>query len=52
MSQNSGNIFEILENMRAASANVRSLTETIKSRPASLIRGISVEDRIPGGGRK
>jgi phospholipid/cholesterol/gamma-HCH transport system substrate-binding protein len=52
MSQNSANVFEILENMRAASGNIRSLTETIKSRPASLIRGIKVEDRIPGGGRK
>lgn len=52
MSQNTGNIFEILENMRAATANVRSLTETIKSRPSSLIRGVSVGDRIPGGMRK
>jgi phospholipid/cholesterol/gamma-HCH transport system substrate-binding protein len=52
MSQNSGNIFEILENMRASTANLRSLTEMIKSRPASLIRGVSVEDRIPGGRRK
>jgi phospholipid/cholesterol/gamma-HCH transport system substrate-binding protein len=52
MSQNTANIFEILENMRASAVNIRSLTETIKSRPDSLIRGVKVEDRIPGGGRK
>jgi phospholipid/cholesterol/gamma-HCH transport system substrate-binding protein len=52
MSQNSGNIFEILEDLRASSANIRSLTETIKSRPSSLIRGVSVQDRAPGGIRK
>src|SRR5213593_3941811 len=31
--------------MRAATSNIRSLTETIKSRPASLIRGVKVDDR-------
>jgi phospholipid/cholesterol/gamma-HCH transport system substrate-binding protein len=52
LNQNTINIFEILENVRASAANIRSLTETIKSRPSSLIRGIKLEDRVPGGGRK
>jgi phospholipid/cholesterol/gamma-HCH transport system substrate-binding protein len=52
MNQNSINVYELLENMRASSENIRSLTETIKSSPASLIRGVRVEDRRPGGLRK
>lgn len=52
MNQNSINIYELLENMRASAANLRSLTETIKSSPSSLIRGVRVEDRRPGGLRK
>ena len=52
MNQNTINIYELLENMRASAANIRSLTETIKSSPASLIRGVRVEDRRPGGLRK
>jgi hypothetical protein len=49
VNQNTINFYEILENMRASSANIRSLTETIKSSPASLVRGVKVEDRRPGG---
>jgi phospholipid/cholesterol/gamma-HCH transport system substrate-binding protein len=49
VNQNTVNIYEIIENMRASAANIRSLTETIKTRPASLIRGVKVEDRKPGG---
>src|SRR5215475_3790798 len=52
MNQNTVNIYELLENMRASSANIRSLTETIKSSPSTLIRGVKVEDRRPGGLRK
>jgi phospholipid/cholesterol/gamma-HCH transport system substrate-binding protein len=52
MRQNSGNIYEILENMRSASVNMRNMTETIQSSPASLIRGINVKDRKPGGIQK
>jgi hypothetical protein len=48
MNQNATNIYEILENMRFSATNIRSLTETIKSSPASLIRGVSVKDRKPG----
>jgi phospholipid/cholesterol/gamma-HCH transport system substrate-binding protein len=52
VNQNTFNIYEILDNMRASSSNIRSLTETIKSSPATLLRGIKVEDRRPGGVRK
>jgi len=52
VSQNSVNIYDILDNMRASSANIRSLTETIKRSPSSLVRGIRVEDRRPGGATK
>src|SRR5262249_6031648 len=52
MNQNSTNIYEILENMRLSAANIRSLTEAIKSSPSSLIRGVNVRDRNPGGLRK
>jgi phospholipid/cholesterol/gamma-HCH transport system substrate-binding protein len=50
ISQNAVNIDEILENMRFSAENIRSLTQTIKSSPASLIRGVKVKDRKPGGG--
>lgn len=49
MTQNTVNIYELLENMRASAANLRSLSETIKSSPSSLIRGLKVDDRRPGG---
>jgi phospholipid/cholesterol/gamma-HCH transport system substrate-binding protein len=52
MDQNSDNIDELLENIRISTENLKSLTETLRTKPASLIRGIRVEDRIPGGGRK
>jgi hypothetical protein len=50
ISQNAVNIDEILENMRFSAENIRSLTQTIKSSPASLIRGVKVKERKPGGG--
>ena len=52
LDQNSDNIDDLLENIRLATENLKSLTETLRNKPASLIRGIHVEDRIPGGGRK
>lgn len=51
MNQNAVNIDEILESMRLSAENIRSLTETIKTSPASLIRGVNVKDRKPGGNR-
>ena len=52
LDQNSGNIDELLENVRVSTENLKSLTETLRSRPASLIRGIPAEDRQPGGPQK
>jgi hypothetical protein len=50
MNQNAADIDDILENMRSTSVNLKNLTETIQSRPSSLIRGINVKDRKPGEG--
>jgi phospholipid/cholesterol/gamma-HCH transport system substrate-binding protein len=52
LDQNSGNIDELLDNLRMATENLRGLTETLMHSPASLIRGINVPDRKPGGVRK
>jgi phospholipid/cholesterol/gamma-HCH transport system substrate-binding protein len=52
MNQDAVDIDEILQDMRLSAANIRSLTETIKSSPASLIRGVNVKERKPGGTRK
>ena len=49
LDQNSDNIDEVLENIRISTENLKGLTETLRSSPASLIRGIRVEDRKPGG---
>ena len=52
LNQNTVSIYDILENLRASTSNIRSLTETVKRSPASLIRGVRVEDRKPGGPSK
>jgi len=52
LDQNSGNIDEILANMRMTAENLRALTETVARSPASLIRGVKVPDRQPGDIRK
>ena len=52
LNQNTVSIYDILENVRASTSNIRSLTETVKRSPASLIRGVRVEDRKPGGSSK
>jgi phospholipid/cholesterol/gamma-HCH transport system substrate-binding protein len=49
LDQNSDNIDELLDNIRISTENLKGLTETLRSSPASLIRGIRVEDRKPGG---
>jgi phospholipid/cholesterol/gamma-HCH transport system substrate-binding protein len=49
LNQNAVNIDETLANMRFSAENIRSLTETIKTSPSSLIRGVNVKDRKPGG---
>ena len=52
LNQNTVSIYDIIENVRASTSNIRSLTETVKRSPASLIRGVRVEDRKPGGPSK
>jgi len=49
LDQNSDNIDELLENIRISTENLKGLVETLRSQPASLIRGIRAEDRKPGG---
>src|SRR5579872_6482982 len=48
LDQNSGNIDDLLDNLRMTTENLRTLTETLSQSPASLIRGIRVPDRKPG----
>jgi phospholipid/cholesterol/gamma-HCH transport system substrate-binding protein len=52
LDRNADNIDELLENIRISTENLKGLTDTLRSRPASLIRGIRAEDRQPGGGHK
>ncbi len=51
LDQNSDNIDELLDNLRISTENLKGLTETLRSQPASLIRGIRAEDRKPGGSK-
>jgi phospholipid/cholesterol/gamma-HCH transport system substrate-binding protein len=48
MVTNSDNIDEMLENMRLTTQNLKQFTDTIKSRPSSLIRSPGGKDRRPG----
>jgi phospholipid/cholesterol/gamma-HCH transport system substrate-binding protein len=52
LDQNTDNIDELLDNIRISTENLKGLTETLRSSPSSLIRGLKVEDRKPGGVRK
>jgi phospholipid/cholesterol/gamma-HCH transport system substrate-binding protein len=52
LDQNSGNIDDLLDNLRMTTENLRILTETLMHSPASLIRGIKVPDRKPGDVRR
>lgn len=45
---NADNIDEMLENMRLTTQNLKQFTDTIKARPASLIRSPAAADRRPG----
>ncbi len=44
---NSENIDELLENMRHATENLKQFTDTIKTRPATLLRSSAPKDRQP-----
>jgi phospholipid/cholesterol/gamma-HCH transport system substrate-binding protein len=48
MTANSENLDEIIENLRHVTANLNSFTETIKTRPYTLIRSSGVKPRNPG----
>jgi len=48
MTANSENLDEIIENLRHVTANLNSFTETIKTRPYTLIRSSGVKPREPG----
>jgi len=50
--ENSTNTDDLLNNIRMTTENLRTLTETLKYSPASLIRGVRVTDRKPGEIRK
>jgi regulatory protein YycH of two-component signal transduction system YycFG len=45
---NSENIDQILVDLRVTSENLKQLTDTVKTKPSSLIRGSNVADRQPG----
>lgn len=45
---NSDNIDEMLVDLRVTTENIKQLTDTVKTRPSTLIRGNSVSDRQPG----
>jgi phospholipid/cholesterol/gamma-HCH transport system substrate-binding protein len=48
---NRGNLDETLENIRAASENLKEFTDTLKQRPYSLIRIKAEKDRLPPTGK-
>ena len=48
LEMNSGNIDEMLDNLRQATENLNQFTNTIKSRPSSLIRSSNPKERKPG----
>jgi phospholipid/cholesterol/gamma-HCH transport system substrate-binding protein len=45
---NTDNIDEMLVDLRATTENMKQLTETVKSRPSTLLLGNTVSDRHPG----
>ena len=45
---NTGNIDQIITNIRVTSENMRELTDSLKTNPSVLIRGNNAKDRIPG----
>ncbi|HTP68587.1 MAG TPA: MlaD family protein [Dongiaceae bacterium] len=49
LENNDYNIDEILNNLRIVSENLKQFTDTIKTRPSSLISPGSAKDRKPGG---
>jgi phospholipid/cholesterol/gamma-HCH transport system substrate-binding protein len=52
LNTNAENLDEILDNLRHASANFNAFTETIKTRPYTLIRASGIKPRKPGDAEK
>jgi phospholipid/cholesterol/gamma-HCH transport system substrate-binding protein len=48
LNTNAENLDEILDNLRHVSENLNAFTETIKTRPYTLIRSSGIKPRIPG----
>jgi phospholipid/cholesterol/gamma-HCH transport system substrate-binding protein len=48
VSANSENLDEIIDNLRNVTANLNEFTETIKTRPYTLIRASGLKPRVPG----
>ena len=48
LDSNSDNIDQLLINLRDVSENLREFTDTIKTRPSSLIHSTVPRDRKPG----
>jgi phospholipid/cholesterol/gamma-HCH transport system substrate-binding protein len=51
MDRNTDDIDDSLANLRAATDNIKELTDTVKRKPSVLIRGETGKDRIPGATR-
>ncbi len=49
---NSENIDELLDNLRHVSENLKEFTESIKTRPSTLIRSSGPPEHKPGGGKQ
>jgi phospholipid/cholesterol/gamma-HCH transport system substrate-binding protein len=45
---NAENLDEIIDNLRATTANLNEFTETIKTRPYTLLRSPGIKPRLPG----
>jgi phospholipid/cholesterol/gamma-HCH transport system substrate-binding protein len=46
--RNTDNIDQIFVNLRVTTENMKQLTDSLKARPSTLIRGDTVKDRTPG----
>jgi hypothetical protein len=49
---NVDNIDEMLVDLRATTENLKQLTDTVKTRPSTLLLGNKVNDRQPGDNQR
>ena len=52
LESNRGEVEALVRDLRAAAANLRSLTQTLKERPGLLLRHPRPPDRRPGEGEE